>query len=380
MATTAFSSLPAEILFSIAKHCENKELINLCLTSKLVKERCLAVLYRHVVLERSPQVDSASSREECSRVQNIFKRQQQLVQTLRSHPEYSKHVRSFQAPLCTLNIISCCRSREDRTSEVEFWSAIGLLTHVKIVDIGSKSNLVHNMTVPSTRIPSILFQSATSVRLVGYMQYRLAKVILDAVNPAMLKHLSLDMVQDRKPEVLRYPHYPGAISEDGRMVARGSISGLLTAFTGRCTALQTLALRRVGQVKKSVNWHAAAEEACHLEWASFIRSVQGTVEGFIFGQAGKLERGNVVAGQTRIMDDRFRQFLLPTIVSGSWPCLRSIELQGIRHSNGQGGNAELTMELRAVLGGTPKILVTEDPQYLSDFGREFTISHRKWYG
>lgn len=70
-----------------------------------------------------------------------------------------------------------------------------------------------------------------------------------------------------------------------------------------------------------------------------------------------------------------RRLVLPTMTSGSWSRLISKELQGIRYPHGQTGNAELTMELRALRGGSTKIVVTEQPEYVLDSGREFTVNH-----
>lgn len=73
--------------------------------------------------------------------------------------------------------------------------------------------------------------------------------------------------------------------EDGRILASGEMSGLLTPLTGRCTALQILNLRRMAEGSNDCDWHIAADEASYLEWASFICSVQGTVKKFTFEQA-----------------------------------------------------------------------------------------------
>ena len=51
MTTTTFITLPPEIQLGIAEICKNNDLITLCLTPKLVNERFLPVLYRHVDLQ-----------------------------------------------------------------------------------------------------------------------------------------------------------------------------------------------------------------------------------------------------------------------------------------------------------------------------------------
>lgn len=62
----------------------------------------------------------------------------------------------------------------------------------------------------------------------------------------------------------------GDEGEDGRILASGEISGLLTPLTDRCTALQALNLRRTAEGSNDRHWHIAADQASYLEWASFI--------------------------------------------------------------------------------------------------------------
>lgn len=191
MAATPFISLPAEILVSIAKLCKNDDLINLCLTSKLVKERCLPVLYRHVVLQYNPKGLGICSYQDCLQMMaDLRKRQQRFVHTLLSHPEYGKHVRSLEGMLCILRLDDWQHFGAIRISEEDFWRALLSMTVIQCVDISSRFFFNDCMSVLVKQPPVNLFQSATSGRLVGLMQYRLAKLTLDGINPATLKHLS----------------------------------------------------------------------------------------------------------------------------------------------------------------------------------------------
>lgn len=347
MVPATFLNLPPEIHVSIAEYCYKKDLMNLCLTSKRVNQVFLCVLYR--------QVNLYFDRYGLGVEDSSHKRQQQLVHTLLSQPEYGRHVRSLKGKLY---IPGCDDSNNLKKDGIqELWRAMQSLTHVQNVDLTSQMLHANRTRVP---FPNGLFQFATSVRLVGQMQYGLAKSILKAINPAMLKHLCLDMVQDVKVGNPRGEFVPGERGEDGRPIALGATSGLLKMLTGRCTALKTLILRRVGQVRQGFGWHAAAENISHVEWAYFIRSVQGTVEKLIIEQVGDWVHDYSSTNEPRpirIMDLRFRRCVFPIIVTAKWPCLTIMEIRGVRSPRGQFGYAALKTVVRANSSENAEIVV-----------------------
>lgn len=355
MATIMFSTLPAEIHVGIANHCKNNALISLCLTSKRLHERCLHVLYRHVNLRFiqkhlvSAGVSGAQQR----------KRRERFYQTLLTHPGYGQWVRSLKGRLHKshhdVEDSHAAGLGRDSISEEDWWRAMRSLTHVQSVDVISGPKRM-TMQFPSCG----LFHSATSVRLAGHLPSGLAKSILRAINPATLKHLCLDMVvQDLGDAWPHIEYLPGKRGVNGRITAFGATPGLLTPLTGRCTALRTLVLRRTGQSCPGYDWNVAAEEASYTEWASFIRSVQGTLERFMFEQAGRawlLGTGWNEIEEVRIMDDRFGRLVLPAIVTEKWPRLSVMDIRGVRSAHGQDA---LFNALRAVVGGNATVLVQE---------------------
>lgn len=391
MATTTFSALPAEIHGNIAKHCQNNDLINLCLTAKWVKERCLGVLYRTVDLERHPSGLNTLHGQEYLQMFDSFTRQQQFVCTMRSHPEYGRYVRYLKGALITVDSGFFRTLEKNKIPDEDLWNAMRSLTHVRRVDIGIKVGCAYLLTVPSMHIPSVLFQSATSVSLVGQMQYSLAKSILNSINSAQLIYLRLDMIQDRKMGIFQEGFRPGQRAEEGRIVANGAMTGLLGRLTGRCTGLRFLILRRIGQAQAGPEWHAHAEQLSYLEWALFIRSVKGTVEKLMFEQAevaltidpGPFSSAPGPFSNTpgpfstaapsgngplpfRIMDERFKRLVFPILCSGKWPCLVKMELRGVRGWNSQGGGAELSTALRTVHGAESWILIDELAYHVRD--------------
>lgn len=320
-----FSSQPTEIHVMIAQYCGNNGLINLCLTSQWVNERCLPVLYHHVDLDRFQPRSDCTVESLSHQMLDEFKRLKRLVDTLLSHPEYGEHVRSFKGSLCTNAVTFCTTTvgkviyslEEEEYSAGNLWSAMQSLTRVRSVYVGTINAVTNYLMGPPRQIPSPLFQSATSVKLVGRIGYSLAKSILLAINPAMLIFLCLELVENCKSGWSQLEHMPGDRSEDGKMKARDATSGLLTTLTGRCTALRTLMLRRIGQFQYTHEWHEAAEEASYTEWASFIHSVQGTVERLAFGHAAKSSAEPIFRNHpSTVMDGRFQRLVLPAIVSG----------------------------------------------------------------
>lgn len=369
MATATFSSLPAEIHVSIAEDCETKDLVNLCRTSRLMNERCRHIIYRHVNLLSDPYKQGHSDF-----LAPLFDRQQQFIETLLSHPGHGKYVQFLKGTISIPSFGGGNFLGEDIAPVEEWWRAIQSLTHIRSVHIASRDGFENSMVVPVKQFPNDLLRFTTSVRLIGRMQYGLAKSILNAVNPAALEHLCLDMVQDHMMSRPQGGNIPGNSGEDGRIIADGLMSGLLTTLTGRCTALRILILRRFGthgdisrRLRYPYAWHTAADEAAYVEWASFVRSIQGTVENFIFEQADKLPPyywsiHNRTIPTIRAMDERFRRLLFPAIVLGNWPCLTNIELRGVGGWNNQGEQAEMRTELRALLGQDANIVVEAEAQ------------------
>ncbi|MCJ1469802.1 hypothetical protein MMC07_008444 [Pseudocyphellaria aurata] len=364
MVAATFSALPAEIHVAIARYCSNNELINLCRTCKQTNERCLHVLYRHVDLQGDRYDEIFAPFRAERQVTNSYKRQHRFVRALLSHPEYGTYVRSFNGPLFKWSIHIPTGIRETMISENELWGALLLLTRVQSINVGAISLLTsgHFTSEFTLNIPSRLFQSATSVTLAGYMEYNLAKTILNAIDPAMLKHLGLDMVRDLTRG--KTPHLTRERGQDGLFVADDATTGLLPILRGRCTSLRTVRLRTLGEIEVPhvPSWEAAEEARC-VELASFIRSVQATVEEFTYEHDGRTRKTNTTL---RAVDERFGRLVFPTIVSGIWPCLTSIELKGVRDSTIHGGTAEMTKQLKAALGVKICVIVREPGQFTEE--------------
>ena len=181
--------------------------------------------------------------------------------------------------------------------------------------------------------PETLFPLATSVRLVGRLDYTFAISILRALDPARLVSLCLDNVQDegqmnsKERYKMRYDISTAEQIEtrepDGERgwVVEGGMRGLLTPLTGHCIALRELVLRKAGQERKPDNdWHEKADEEVYEEWALFIKSRAPTLrklEGLGYWGEGRQEppftscRASGPPWQPeRPMDQRFMRILI----------------------------------------------------------------------
>ena len=379
-----FSSLPAEIHVGIARYCENHDLINLCRVSKLLNQQCLHVLYRHVDLQcgrrdgltsrhhrlydHSVGTETDTDRERVGEMElkrlrhnerhRLLEKQLGFCEILRIYPEHGSYVRLLEYTFVNLRLPMI----------EEAWGlAMRSLTHVQHVDL----EFYFVTDFPTKAFSTRLFQSVTSMRLVGQIQFSLAKSILNGTNPATLKHLCLDLVPDLRiggPPPRSIPRDRG---ENAQVIAAAVAQGLLTPLTGRFTALQTLIMRRIAGYGVTVSWHAAAEEASYDEWASFIHSVRGTLKMFVFEQVvdwhySSPSRRLPICFQT--MDERFQRLVLPTIASGTWPCLELMELRGVRMSSDQG---ELEEVLRTILGENTTIVVKEQPDSVQNYRKPY---------
>lgn len=126
---------------------------------------------------------------------------------------------------------------------------------------------------------------------------------------------------------------------------------------GRCTALRVFILRRRGRSQNGLGCLAASEDASYFELGSFIRSVQGTLEKFVFEHAGDWLPSSdfplEIHESFEIMNLNFHYFIVPEILSGNWPCLTIMELRGVLDPIGSIRNMALIMRLNADLG--PKV-------------------------
>ena len=100
--------------------------------------------------------------------------------------------------------------------------------------------------------------------------------------------------------------------------------GLLGSLTGRCSALKTLTLCKVGdRTAEDMEPFAAQQmERSYLlrEWTGFTNSVRSTLEIFIFEHGPPpLRLSSLGVHPVRNMDSQFGELVSPTFIAEPWP-------------------------------------------------------------
>lgn len=120
----------------------------------------------------------------------------------------------------------------------------------------------------------------------------------------------------------------------GYFTSAGPMHNLPGSLAGRCPNLKSLKICKVGERLLGESWpdYSSKDEDLYKEFAIFINSVKPTLREFTFAQG---ERGvwrlYVPDWRSdRVMDERFRRLLAPTLLSAPWPCLQRMTLHGVR--------------------------------------------------
>lgn len=379
-ATTCFSDLPGDVLFIIAEHCDPQDLPRFCLASKNVKEASIPHLYRHVDLithnrglvtwyaYELPKLHTApyakfGPREEhsdsvrCTEIPlNMMRRQETFIKTLMNREEYRKYVRvviwTFLPPT-----VHCRRFSTD-IAKPAFWDLMRRLENIRRFDLADISDFWSTVSSRPSPVPDQYFPNLSSLRLLGVMEPVIVASIVSTIDPTKLVSLTLDNVQccgkapygtkftpaPRRPRVMmentpEFSHYSRWWATDSGFIWPGLMRGLLKPLTGRCTGLKSLTLRKVGDrnFEEFDMLRAINELALMHEWSSFIKSVSGTLEEFKFEQGPRQggQLGAIRVHPVRTMDQLFGNTIFPVLLVGPWPCLKVMEIRGVRSWIGQ---------------------------------------------
>ena len=401
----SFAGLPAELLLLVIEHCGKRDLAALSGVAKKYNNVCRPIIFRKVDLSihnrgkvlctfptplkwLTTEWHEASDSLQCNNIPpNMQRRQEAFLSALIGNPGLAQHVRTFSWTLLLLDSNRRTRLRIDpfeirksvaldpKSPFHEIWNVFASLTSVQTLDLAWLSRhlampLIHN-------IPSTLFPTAISVRLVGIMPYTLAASILLA-NPRALRHLDLDNLQQsgklpstRKiaPGKVRRPHRQTRQpwnsldrfrDEREYFNAPGPMQNLLGTLAGKCTSLRSLHLRKTG-----ARDHFDLTPACSIkendiyaEWAMFLTSVKPTLESLTFEQGERLlPKADQVQPPVRPMDQLFGDRIFPVLMEagvGQWPRMKKVVIRGVQQweeDDGRGTGEVVLVDGRAELMG-----------------------------
>ena len=279
-------------------------------------------------------------------VDELKRKQHAFIHTLVHNRHYGDFVKRFPWTYRTWE-----DSMDRHQGEGPIWKVFSAMRNISHLDFYS---LTWEREIHA---PPSLFPSARHIRLGGQMSYAMAKSILHSCDPIKVTRLELNNLQDfgQLYEGKDMPHVPYRCiprdrgpetkypNGDPKLKYPEPMRDHLRRRTGRCTALEYLILRGVGQEWR---WHrseqitgsAARDELRYQEWAYFIQSVKPTLQSLEFEQGLPPEdpaQGDYAPHQFprlcpgRPMDQRFMKTLLPVLMSGPWPRLEKMVIRGL---------------------------------------------------
>lgn len=364
MPFTLFSKLPSELRDEVLRNCatgdqlaygephvavENALLTLIARTCKSAHEESIPIIYSHVdislhndsglfpdahfsqVLADSPHRFDFETQEKCD------ERQQMFFDAIKRHPNYGRYV--FKLVWTFISHWEA-EDEERQTTEAPMWETFKILHNVRHLDFGSLA-CIRERIAP----PSLLFPRVTHLRLSGQMTFALVRAFIDALDPRQLISLECDNLQDfgqdQDGQDLDRSSDLSCLLESRDSLGNGIrhpgvMRGHLQRLEGKCSNLCHLSLRSVGQDnERDCKWSPALDIARYGEWASFIQSVQSTLETLVIEQGLEIENTNIYTCRTppsqigKPMDDRLVKYLLPTLCNGNWLRLKQLKVLGI---------------------------------------------------
>ncbi|KAL1639912.1 hypothetical protein SLS58_007499 [Diplodia intermedia] len=392
----ALAQLPVEILRLIIQHCDQHSQSTLSATTHQLHRLCIEELYHTVDLSVHNSTELAhvgpvhaiawphsrlyfelpldfSYRPRVPLDDEIWTRQEQLIHTLRGHPDYAQHVRCLHWSVLDPPHRRRSNTRDESSSEDDgpeqptlqesrddesmrllfdnigddavLWDTFRAFTKVTSIDIAWLRSL--RETCP----PPPLFTSATSVRLVGQASTHFVAAILENINPENLLSLSTINLQQFADPIPPVPNNM-TLREIASHVNRntdaapdqllsstfpGPMHNHLGPLTNRCTRLAHLEIRTYAPWE---HWELLSplDDARYAEWAAFIQSVRPTLRSLVFEQhraeSSRIRRANRShpfgpRGRPALWT-LFGAHILPVLTDADaeWPRLEKVELAG----------------------------------------------------
>ncbi|KAI9670054.1 MAG: hypothetical protein M1817_004534 [Caeruleum heppii] len=288
-------------------------------------------------------------------------KQQMFLRAISKRPELGRIVKT----LVWTFVESIYSPKFYNIREVQFmWRCLENIDRVQRIDLGflgARTNLSS---------PPALFVSASFIRLFGRADHRFVSSMLRSSNASQLLSLELDNLFDLSHAISAYAtpkmwELPAVIDHDDDHVQETVprlMRGHILCPNGNYTMLRHLSLRNVGQSDPmSIDWLPEVEEILYREWASLIKSVKPTLRNLIIEQGvdaelrylqalhqdagyeeddpeameldelygyGDYEEASTVDSE-RPLHTRFIKFILPVLLSGTWPKLEKLSIIGV---------------------------------------------------
>ncbi|RFU27624.1 hypothetical protein B7463_g8701, partial [Scytalidium lignicola] len=352
MSSSIFTKLLPELQQQVMNYCGTTELIHIASTCSALHRRAISALYHTVDISchnepgtfkaiggpvPADYYDRAWGEGERAAYQ---KRQNRFAATIIKHPEYGIWVECL--------IWSYFGSEQARNGydvgNNHLWAAFRLLRRLRSLDLISFA--WGHERYP---LPSFQFSNLEQIRIGGPMSSAFLEACIGSVDPAKLVTLDFDNLhnfgQMKEREEIDSEINLSKLDEyddpKGKPMVRhpGPMRGYLQRLEGRCISLRRLALRSAGQdYDGDFFWSDAIDEQRYKEYASFIRSVRGTLQHLVFEQGIRQEKSyNPISYLglrfsqigARTMDKRFLKYILPVLVEGPWPALKMMEIFGL---------------------------------------------------
>lgn len=397
MSHSDFGILPREIYVEVAKYSTKPTRKNLCLVSKPVNELLSHLMYENVDISLHDSSESTSTilkhiylhsatiahrHDHLSATWHLpdlqlvmRKRMQQdiCLQMLMARPAYATYVKNLKWTILTTGDPIESIDRPDRDEHCQLWHVLGLMKNVNCVDIANGPMADATDISDSLSVNQPLFPSATSVRLAGVINNRLANAILHDRILEKIQHLEIDNMSEVKLDsgvqiATLSAHTPEHVA------ARWNPT-LFARISGKCTALKSFKWRKLWEPLLPpdpsmardammnhgltiTNSYVVFDRSDYRAGVAFVDSVRPHLEHLVFDRS--------FAGFEFYHDRVFTEFLQPILLERSWPCLKSLYLTATLPWHLQtsdlnfsqaAGRKEMLHQLRLALGPDVKLVV-----------------------
>ena len=354
--TTAPSldSLPMDILFLIADHCEQQARLRLCVASRILREASTPYIYRQIDLSthiggllpdppsklKALKLFEDEIRSELPN--NLCTRQERLTETLSAQP-FAHYVRTLAWTFLPT------QHRGQRTAIARLWAhrrpsqdsfenfckvarKTKSLQTLKMNDLsGEDRNLdPDRIVLPQMRL-------VTELELGGHFVKPLNSVWLGTLDLVNLTSLTLENPVFQ-PKALTALH-AGIQQVWGHLASRDSLRSVFeeihrkspTPWLEKCRSLKQLNIRICGERYFNEFFHFSA--LVMAERLFMIRQLilnnRKTLQYLRYEHGPRSKRKNTWTRPIRAMDSFFGSIIYDDIIGTTWPCLRELCLQGV---------------------------------------------------